>query len=147
MIEPFDDQYFMKLALEEAKRAFEEDEIPVGAVIVAKKQVIARAHNLTERLTDVTAHAEMQAITSAANFINGKYLVGCTLYVTLEPCIMCAGALNWSQLEGVVYAASDFKRGFIQAGLGLHPKTVIRGGIMWKESKDLLDKFFAKKRS
>lgn len=143
----FDDLYFMKQAILEAKKALHEDEVPIGAIVVVGNQIIARAHNLTERLNDVTAHAEMQAITSAANFINGKYLVGCTLYVTLEPCIMCAGAINWSQLEGVVYAASDFKRGFIQAGLSLHPKTVIRGGIMQKESKDLLDKFFAKKRS
>ena len=143
----FDDLYFMKQAILEAKKAFNADEVPVGAVVVIGDQIIARAHNLTERLNDVTAHAEMQAITSAANFINGKYLVGCTLYVTLEPCIMCAGALTWSQIEEVVYAASDFKRGFIQAGISLHPKTVIRGGIMREESKDLLDRFFAKKRS
>ena len=143
----FDDLYFMKQAILEAEKALHADEVPIGAIVVVGDQIIARAHNLTERLNDVTAHAEMQAITSAANFINGKYLVGCTLYVTLEPCIMCAGALNWSQLEGVVYAASDVKRGFIQAGLSLHPKTFIRGGIMRKESKELLDKFFAKKRS
>ena len=147
LVMQLDDAYFMKQAMVEAEKAFSADEVPVGAVVVVDSQIIARAHNLIERLNDVTAHAEMQAITSAANFLNGKYLVGCTLYVTLEPCIMCAGALNWSQLEGVVYAASDFKRGFIQAGLSLHPKTVIRGGIMQKESKDLLDKFFAKKRS
>src|SRR6056300_1937329 len=125
-----DDVYFMKLALQEAEQAAALDEVPVGAVVVVDQRVIARAHNLTERLNDVTAHAEMQAITSAANFLNGKYLVGCTLYVTLEPCVMCAGALAWSQLEAVVFGAPDFKRGFSQAGLNLHPKTALRSGIM-----------------
>lgn len=142
-----DDSFFMKQALLEAEKAFHADEIPVGAVVVVGDRIIARAHNLTERLHDVTAHAEMQAITSAANFLNGKYLVGCTLYVTLEPCVMCAGALTWSQLERVVYGASDSKRGFAQAGLNLHPKTVIRNGVLAEKSKNILDRFFAKKRA
>ena len=142
-----DDSFFMKQALLEAEKAFHADEIPVGAVVVVGDRVIARAHNLTERLHDVTAHAEMQAITSAANFLNGKYLVGCTLYVTLEPCVMCAGALTWSQLERVVYGTSDSKRGFAQAGLNLHPKTAIRNGVLAEESKNILDRFFAKKRA
>ena len=142
-----DDSFFMKQALLEAEKAFHADEIPVGAVVVVGDRIIARAHNLTERLHDVTAHAEMQAITSAANFLNGKYLVGCTLYVTLEPCVMCAGALTWSQLERVVYGASDSKRGFAQAGLNLHTKTAIRNGVLAEESKNLLDRFFAKKRA
>jgi tRNA(adenine34) deaminase len=142
-----DDTFFMKQAMAEAEKAFHADEVPVGAVVVVGDRIIARAHNLTERLNDVTAHAEMQAITSAANFLNGKYLVGCTLYVTLEPCVMCAGALNWSQLEAVVFAASDTKRGFTQAGLNLHPKTAIRAGVMAEDSKTLLDRFFARKRA
>jgi len=142
-----DDFFFMKQAMVEAEKAFNADEVPVGAVVVVADRIIARAHNLTERLNDVTAHAEMQAITSAANFLNGKYLVGCTLYVTLEPCVMCAGALRWSQLERVVFAASDSQRGFIQAGLSLHPKTALRSGVMADEAKNLLDRFFAKKRA
>ena len=109
-----DDNYFMKQALIEAQKAYESDEVPVGAVVVVDQKIIARAYNLTERLTDVTAHAEMQAITSAANFLNGKYLKGCTIYVTLEPCVMCLGALYWSQLRRIVYGASDPKRGFLQ---------------------------------
>ena len=146
MIQPFDDTYFMKKALQEAEFAFKKREVPVGAVIVMNDKIIARAHNLTETLNDVTAHAEMQAITSAANYLNGKYLVGCSLYVTLEPCVMCAGALAWSQLERVVYAASDSKRGFHQAALSLHPKTTVLGGIMAEEAKLLLDNFFREKR-
>ena len=142
-----DDTFFMKQALAEAEKAFHADEVPVGAVVVVGGRIIARAHNLTERLNDVTAHAEMQAITSAANFLNGKYLVGCTLYVTLEPCVMCAGALAWSQLEAVVFGAPDFKRGFTQAGLNLHPKIALRSGIMAEDSKTLLDRFFAQKRA
>lgn len=142
-----DDTFFMKQAMAEAEKAFHADEVPVGAVVVVGDRIIARAHNLTERLNDVTAHAEMQAITSAANFLNGKYLVGCTLYVTLEPCVMCTGALTWSQLEAVVFAASDTKRGFAQAGLNLHPKTAIRAGVMAEDSKTLLDRFFARKRA
>ena len=142
-----DDTFFMKQAMAEAEKAFHADEVPVGAVVVVGDRIIARAHNLTERLNDVTAHAEMQAITSAANFLNGKYLLGCTLYVTLEPCVMCAGALTWSHLEALVFAASDTKKGFAQAGLNLHPKTAIRAGVMAEDSKTLLDRFFARKRA
>ena len=141
-----DDHYFMKQALAEAEKAAFADEVPVGAVVVVEQRIIARAHNLTERLHDVTAHAEMQAITAAANYLNGKYLVGCTLYVTLEPCVMCAGALVWSQLDRVVFGASDSKRGFQQANLDLHPKTILSGGVLAEEAKALLDAFFAKKR-
>lgn len=141
-----DDVHFMKLALQEAEQAAALDEVPVGAVVVVDQRVIARAHNLTERLHDVTAHAEMQALTSSAHFLNGKYLVGCTLYVTLEPCVMCAGALVWSQLNRVVYGASDSKRGFQQAGIALHPKTTVTSEILQEESKALLDHFFARKR-
>ena len=121
-----DDNYFMKQALIEAQKAYESGEVPVGAVVVVDQKIIARAHNLTERLTDVTAHAEMQAITSAANFLNGKYLKGCTIYVTLEPCVMCLGALYWSQLSRIVFGASDPKRGFLQANLSPHPKRQLR---------------------
>lgn len=141
-----DDVFFMKQALIEAEKAYHADEVPVGAVVVVENRIIARAHNLTERLNDVTAHAEMQAITSAANYLNGKYLSDCTLYVTLEPCIMCAGALKWSQITRVVYAASDPQRGFNQAGLQLHPKTRLCSGVLAAESKSLLDQFFANKR-
>ena len=141
-----DDAYFMKQALVEAEKAERADEVPVGAVIVVNQQIIARGHNLTERLKDVTAHAEMQAITSAAHYLNGKYLKGCTLYVSLEPCVMCAGALAWSQMDRLVFAASDAKRGFLQAGVSLHPKTQISGGILADQSKELLDRFFAQKR-
>ena len=147
MLDLFDDKYFMRRAIEEAKIAFQKDEVPVGAVIVSNNKIIARAHNLTETLNDVTAHAEMQAITSGSNYLGGKYLKDCTLYVTLEPCVMCAGALRWSQLERVVFAASDSQRGFIQAGLSLHPKTALRSGVMADEAKNLLDRFFAKKRA
>ena len=146
MIEPFDDVYFMKRALMEAETAYELGEIPVGAVVVVNNTIIARAHNLTERLTDVTAHAEMQAITSAANFIGGKYLTGCTLYVTLEPCQMCAGALYWSQISKIVYAASDLERGYKVMGTSLHPKTEVVCGIMEKEASELLKRFFIQKR-
>ena len=125
-----DDKYFMNQALAEAVKASFMDEVPVGAIVVVDKRIIARAHNLTERLNDVTAHAEMQAITSAANYLNGKYLLGCTLYVTLEPCVMCAGALSWSQLDRIVFGANDSKRGFQQAGINLHPKTILSGGVM-----------------
>jgi tRNA(adenine34) deaminase len=141
-----DDQHYMQQALNEAKKGLETDEVPVGAVVVVGGRIIARAHNLTERLRDVTAHAEMQAITAAADFLNGKYLIGCTLYVTLEPCVMCAGALSWSQLDRVVFAASDSKRGFLQAGVSLHPKTKIQSGLMANEAKALLDIFFTTKR-
>lgn len=141
-----DDQYFMRKALEEAERAYEIDEVPVGAVIVVNQRIIARAHNLTERLNDVTAHAEMQAITSAANFLGGKYLKGCTLYVTLEPCVMCMGALYWSQLDHIVYAASDPKRGALAQGVNPHPKSICMGGVMQEAAADLLQRFFQKKR-
>lgn len=140
------DDYFMKFALKEAERAAIQNEIPVGAVVVVEDKIIARAHNLTQRLNDVTAHAEMQAITSAANYLNGKYLVGCTLYVTLEPCVMCAGALIWSQLNRLVYGASDPKKGFLQSGIQLHPKTAVISGVLKNESKDLLDNFFSSRR-
>jgi tRNA(adenine34) deaminase len=143
----FDDEYFMKKALQEAEVAFEKGEIPVGAVIVVDNRVIARAHNLTELLNDVTAHAEMQAITAAANFLGGKYLNKCTLYVTLEPCQMCAGALYWSQISTVVYGAKDEKRGFGVMGTKLHPRTTLRGGVLAKEASDLMKRFFIEKRN
>ena len=146
MINLFDDNYFMRRALDEAKIALQKDEVPVGAVIVSNNQIIARAHNLTETLNDVTAHAEMQAITSAANYLGGKYLKNCTLYVTLEPCQMCAGALYWSQISKVVIGASDAHRGFRVLNTILHPKTKVVDGIMAKESKSLIDDFFKRKR-
>lgn len=142
----FSDEYFMREALKEANKAFDKDEVPVGVVVVANKRVIARAHNLTEALNDVTAHAEMQAITSAADFIGGKYLKGCTVYVTLEPCVMCAGALFWSQVDRVVYGASDEKRGFSKVGQLLHPKTQVTAGVMADDCADLLRLFFQRKR-
>ncbi len=142
-----DDSYFMKRALQEAVSAYEKGEVPVGAVIVADQRIIARAHNLTEQLTDVTAHAEMQAITAAANFLGGKYLHHCTLYVTLEPCQMCAGALYWSQLPRLVFAAYDPQRGFSALGTQLHPRTEIKGGLMEAEASDLLKRFFVQKRN
>ncbi len=143
----FDDTYFMKKAFQEAEIAFEKGEIPVGAVIVVENRIIARAHNLTETLNDVTAHAEMQAITAAANFLGGKYLQNCTLYVTLEPCQMCAGALYWSQISNIVFGARDEQRGCINMKTKLHPKTKMRGGIMSEESSQLLKQFFIKKRN
>tara|TARA_B110000305_G_C19109567_1_gene479117 strand:- start:186 stop:635 length:450 start_codon:yes stop_codon:yes gene_type:complete len=146
MINLYDDKYFMRRAIEEAKIALQKDEVPVGAVIVSDNQIIARTHNLTETLNDVTAHAEMQAITSAANFIGGKYLKDCTLYVTLEPCQMCAGALYWSQISKIVIGASDSHRGFRVMGTKIHPKTKILDGILAAESKDLIKDFFEKKR-
>ena len=146
MILPYDYTYFMKKALQEAEYAFEHGEIPVGAVIVIQDRIIARAHNLTERLNDVTAHAEMQAITAAANFLGGKYLKDCTLYVTLEPCQMCTGALYWSQIGKIVFAARDPQRGCGVMGTQLHPKTVITGGILENEAAALLRRFFEKKR-
>ncbi len=147
MLLPYDDNYFMKKALQEAEAAYEKGEVPVGAVIAIDNRIIARAHNLTEQLHDVTAHAEMQAITAAANFLGGKYLKNCTLYVTLEPCQMCAGALYWSQISKIVYAAKDPKRGFIAMGTKLHPKTTIVGGIQENEAAQLLKRFFTKKRN
>lgn len=146
MITPYNNEYFMKKALEEAKIAFEKDEVPVGAIIVANNQIIARGHNLTEQLKDVTAHAEMMCITSAANFLGGKYLKKCTLYVTLEPCVMCAGALNWSQIDKIVFGAHDEKRGASRYEGVFHPVTEIEGGVLEKECSDLLLKFFQSKR-
>lgn len=146
-ISPFSDEYFMKQAMQEAHKAFDADEIPVGAIIVCNNRIIARAHNLTERLNDVTAHAEMQAITAAANYLGGKYLIDCTLYVTLEPCNMCAGALAWSQISKIVYGASDEKRGYSRFTPNpLHPRTEVITGILEDESSDLIRSFFAKKR-
>lgn len=137
----------MKKALQEAEIAFENGEVPVGAVVVVNNRIIGRAHNLTERLNDVTAHAEMQAITAAANFLGGKYLHRCTLYVTLEPCQMCAGALYWSQISKVVYGASDLERGFSVMGGNLHPKTELVGGILENEASELLKRFFIQRRN
>jgi tRNA(adenine34) deaminase len=142
-----DDTYFMKMALREAELAFEKGEVPIGAVITVNDRIIARAHNLTEQLHDVTAHAEMQAITAAANFLGGKYLHHCTLYVTLEPCQMCAGALFWSQIPKVVFAAYDPQRGFTAAGGKLHPRTELVGGILEHEASSLLKQFFIQKRN
>lgn len=142
----FTDEFFMKKALQEAETAFEKGEIPVGAVIVIDNKVIARTHNLTELLHDVTAHAEMQAITSAANFLGGKYLKDCTLYVTLEPCQMCAGALYWSQISKIVFGAADENRGFIKMGTQIHPKTQVISGVLEKECADLMKAFFRNKR-
>ena len=137
----------MRQALIDARTAFVEDEIPIGAVVVCRGQVIARGHNLTERLTDVTAHAEMQAITAAASYLGGKYLTECTLYVTVEPCVMCAGAIGWAQLARVVYGASDPKRGFRRfAPEALHPRTTLQGGILEEECAALMRDFFQKKR-
>ena len=138
---------FMKTALDEAGTAASQGEIPVGAVVVCKGMVIARAHNLTETLTDVTAHAEMQAITAAASYLGGKYLDQCTLYVTLEPCVMCAGAIGWSQMQRLVYGASDPKRGYTTyAPDALHPKTQVTSGIMANECAQIVQEFFKKKR-
>ncbi|MFC6875656.1 nucleoside deaminase [Flavobacterium myungsuense] len=142
----FTDEYFMKKALQEAEVAFEKGEIPVGAIVVIDNKVIARSHNLTELLNDVTAHAEMQAITAAANFLGGKYLTGCTLYVTLEPCQMCAGALYWSQISKIVFGASDEHRGFEKMGTQLHPKTIVVRGVLANEASSLMKTFFAEKR-
>jgi tRNA(adenine34) deaminase len=146
MENPFTDEYFMKKALQEAEMAFEKGEIPVGAIIVIDNKVIARGHNLTEMLVDVTAHAEMQAITAAANFLGGKYLKDCTLYVTLEPCQMCAGALYWSQISKIVFGASDEHRGFVKMGTQLHPKTIVVSGIMAEEASELMKRFFIERR-
>jgi len=136
----------MKMALEEATLALEKDEVPVGCIVVSQNRIIAKAHNLTETLNDVTAHAEMQAITSAADFIGGKYLQNCTLYVTLEPCVMCAGALNWSQISKVVIGARDEQRGFINKNLTLHPKTEIVLGVLENECSQIVKEFFKSKR-
>ena len=144
---PTDDMRYMKMALDEAARAYADDEVPVGAIVVCKGRVIARAHNLTETLTDVTAHAEMQAVTAAANYLGGKYLADCTLYVTVEPCVMCAGALGWAQLGRLVYGAPDDKRGYRRyAPEALHPKTEVVTGVMEHECAELMKRFFIKRR-
>ena len=141
------DEEYMRRALMEAQAAFDEDEIPVGAVIVCRDRIISRAHNLTEMLTDVTAHAEMQAITSGANMLGGKYLKDCTLYVTVEPRVMCAGALGWSQISRVVYGAGDEKRGYTKyAPDALHPKTTVTSGVLEDECRALMQDFFQRKR-
>lgn len=147
MLDPFDDAYFMRKALQEASSAYDKGEIPIGAVVVVADKIIARAHNLTELLNDVTAHAEMQAITAAANYLGGKYLNECTLYVTIEPCQMCAGALFWSQIGKIVYGARDEKRGCINMGTTLHPKTIMEGGVLEEECSQLLKQFFIEKRN
>lgn len=144
---PADDNRYMKMALDEATRAYEEGEVPIGAIVVCKGRVIARAHNLTETLTDVTAHAEMQAVTAAANYLGGKYLNDCTLYVTVEPCVMCGGALGWAQLGRLVYGASDEKRGFQRfAPQALHPKTEVLAGVLADECAALMKQFFGQRR-
>ncbi len=147
MIDPFNDEYFMKKAFSEALLAYDKGEVPVGAVIVSNQKIIARAHNLTETLNDVTAHAEMQAITAAANLLGGKYLNDCTLYVTVEPCVMCAGALGWSQIGKIVYGAPDEKRGYKKfASKSLHNKTEVVGGVLETECAELMQDFFHQKR-
>jgi tRNA(adenine34) deaminase len=142
----FTHEYFMKKAYQEAQAAYDKGEIPVGALVVVDNRIIAKTHNLTELLTDVTAHAEMQAITAAAGFLGGKYLTGCTLYVTLEPCQMCAGALYWSQVSKVVYGAHDAHRGYITMGGKLHPKTEVVTGVMEAECGELIKAFFRERR-
>jgi tRNA(adenine34) deaminase len=142
----FDDNYFMREAMKEAVKAFEEGEVPVGVVIVARNRIIARGHNLTERLNDVTAHAEMMSITAAANAIGGKYLRDCRVFITLEPCSMCAGALYWAQPDEVIFAASDEKSGYRTRGGSLHPKTIVKEGLLAEESSDLLKTFFQQRR-
>lgn len=147
MTEILTDEYFMKQALSEAQKAFEKGEVPIGAVIVSNQRIIARSHNLTEMLNDVTAHAEMQAITAAASVLGGKYLNDCTLFVTVEPCPMCAGALGWSQIPRIVYGAKDEKRGYLKfAPQALHPKTQITGGVMAEEAGNLMKLFFQERR-
>lgn len=148
MVNPFNDAYYMGEALKEAQKAFEISEIPVGAVVVCKNRIIARAHNQTEKLTDATAHAEMLAVTAAANYLGSKYLNECTLYVTLEPCVMCAGALHWVQLQKLVFGASDVQRGYSLVSTPLlHPKTEVLRGVMAEEAKALIDNFFRKLRA
>ncbi len=147
MESPFNDTYFMKKALQEALIAFDKNEVPIGAVIVVNDKIIARAHNLTETLNDVTAHAEMQAFTAAADYLGGKYLKKCTLFVTLEPCQMCAGASYWTQIDRIVFGAFDQHRGFQKNKTQLHPKTKINGGVLEKECSLIINKFFTQKRS
>lgn len=147
MISPYNDVYFMKQALQEAQKARDLDEVPVGAVIVVNNQIIARSHNFTEHLHDVTAHAEIQAITAASEYLGAKYLTGCTLYVTLEPCVMCAGALYWSQIDKIVFGARDEKRGAGRFQNELyHPKTLIINGVLEEECSDIMLQFFKNKR-
>lgn len=147
-MELYSDEYFMNEALKEARKAYEADEVPVGAVVVANNRIIARTHNYTEHLNDVTAHAEMQAITAAATAIGGKYLVDCTLYVTLEPCVMCAGALQWAQISRIVYGATDIKRGYHKLNdRVLHPKTEVVKGVLEQPCGELLKQFFLSKRA
>ncbi len=148
MIVNDEDRHFMKVAIDEARRAYEEDEVPIGAVVVSKGRIIGRGHNLTEKLNDVTAHAEMQAITAAANYLGGKYLDDCTLYVTVEPCIMCAGAIGWCQLKRIVYGAPDAKRGFstFTSRTPFHPKSVVVSGVMEDECAEIMRSFFSRKR-
>ncbi len=148
MTQLFSDEYFMKKALDEAKKAFEKGEVPVGCVVVCQNKIVARCHNLTQTLNDVTAHAEMQAITAASDLLGGKYLPGCTLYVTLEPCVMCAGALAWAQIGRLVYGASDEKKGYsLYSDSILHPKTDILNGILENECSSLLKHFFTARRN
>jgi tRNA(adenine34) deaminase len=148
MIQVFTDEYFMRKAIDEAKEAFKLGEIPIGCVVVCNNQIVARSHNLTERLTDVTAHAEMQAITAAANQLGGKYLTDCTVYVTVEPCPMCAGALGWAQTKKVIFGARDEKRGYsLFSPTILHPKTEVVAGVLEEECSQLMKLFFANKRS
>ena len=142
------DEYYMREALKEARKAFDLDEIPIGAVIVSDGQIIARAHNLTEQLNDVTAHAEMQAFTSAAEYLGGKYLKECALYVTIEPCVMCSGASYWTQIKKVVYGAKDTKRGVSKLGVSLfHPKTIVQSNLLAEECAELMQTFFDNKRA
>lgn len=147
MESPYNDEYFMKKALQEAEIAYEKNEVPIGAVIVINDRIIARGHNLTETLNDVTAHAEMQAFTAAADFLGGKYLKNCTLYVTLEPCQMCAGASYWTQIEKIVFGAFDPQRGFQHFKTTLHPKTKVIGGILEKDCSTIINQFFIQKRN
>ncbi len=146
MINPFDDNYFMRQALKEAQLAFDKNEIPVGAVLVCKNKIIARAHNLTETLTDVTAHAEMQVFTAASNYLGSKYLDKCILYVTLEPCCMCAGASYWTQIGKIVYGTPDENRGFLKYKVPLHPKTKVVSGILKERCSALILTFFKNQR-
>lgn len=148
LLKPDGDEHWMRQALQEAGQAFAADEVPIGAVIVANDRIIARGHNLTERLNDVTAHAEMQAITAAAAHIGGKYLQDCTLYVTVEPCVMCAGALAWGHIGRIVFGAFDEKAGYRRVGgMLLHPRTQVTGGVLEPACADLMKAFFRKKRS
>lgn len=148
-LELFSDEYFMKEALKEAQKALEKEEVPIGAVVVFQQKIIARAHNYTEALSDATAHAEMQAITSAADYLGGKYLRECTLYVTLEPCVMCAGATAWAQISNIMYGASDLKKGYLTTASAkiLHPKTKVKSGLMEKKCGEILSDFFKHKRN